>query len=344
MTTIAKLLKVLPAVGLLGCVSDFSPDPYKPNPYQVTPTDGGAGTDAGGRRDASTVNDARTTTPSNDSSTPPDDPDIDPPVGEPDSGGPSTDPPASACDLTGRWIMTERALSSAYGARQINLLWHYLELTQQGDVVTMKKSLLCGGSTQGEPGGFPVMMDDSQAWPAYQEKTNYNGRKGSSKESGGGCDVTFEESVLVRGATPGAFTSMSTALPMQEASGNTPGWEDWDADGKQGVTMNVSGSASGKVFTSFRTFSNYSGSVDANPATMRLSYDWVQDRIVHATDPGDPITRSLLASPAERAPDEAKNFVELARLAADQAAGNDDAICEAIRTLAPTLNANANKI
>lgn len=192
MKTIANILsvlRVLSALGLLGCVSDFSPDPQKRSPDQSV----GASTslsphDAGATPKGSAPTDAVATSPRGESSNTT-------PVVKQDAGGnptgnanPSatTSPPdgtnlaSGGCDLTGRWIMTERGLSSAFGAKQINILWHYLELTQQGDSVTMKKALLCGGDTEGEPGGFAVMMDDSQAWPSYQMKTNYNGRKDTS--------------------------------------------------------------------------------------------------------------------------------------------------------------------
>lgn len=356
MKTTAKVLaalKVLPALGLLGCVSDFSPDPLK-DPEDLSVPEGGiveAARDAGsaGKRDAapSTTADTGPAAARKDASI----------TSEKDAGGPppaegdppvTNDPPpggASACDLTGRWIVTERALSSAFGAKQINILWHYIELAQQGDNVTMNKALLCGGKTVGEPGGFAVMMDDSQAWPSYQAKTNYEGRKGTSTAAGSGCDVAFEEGVLIRGMTP-EFKEMSVALPTleQTAGGGKPGWEDWDGDGKPGVTMNVSGSASGKIFTSFRTFAMNVGPIASGADKFQLEHDWVQERAVLGTDPSDAITRALLASPAERAPDKGKNFVEFARLGADQATGDDTAVCDAIRTLAPTLNAAGNKI
>jgi hypothetical protein len=347
------LLTVLPALGLPGCVSDFSPDPLK-TPDDLGVADAGtavASRDAGStpKRDAATgtPTDTGSTAPRNEGATTTPNAKKDAGASPPDDGSPASagNPAGSPCDLTGRWIMTERALSSAFGAKQINILWHYLELTQQGANVTMKKTLLCGGSTVGEPGGFAVMMDDSQAWPAYQEKTNYNGRKGTAEDSGGGCAVAFEEAVLIRGMTP-EYKDTKVALPtLEEKASGGKGWEDWDGDGKPGVTMNVSGAATGKVFTSFRTSGNCSGAIAANAKGFQLdNYDWVTERAVLGTDPGDPITRSLLASPAERAPDKGKNFVEFARLAGDQATGDDSAVCEAIRSLAPTLNATANKI
>jgi len=354
MKTTAKVLavlKVLPALGLLGCVSDFSPDPLK-DPEDLSVPEAGiveAARDAGStvKRDAapSTSADTGVTAPRKDASstTPEKDAGGDPPT----AGDPplTNNPPSGGCDLTGRWIVTERALSSAFGAKQINILWHYIELTQQGDDVTMKKALMCGGKTVGEPGGFAVMMDDSQAWPSYQVKTNYTGRKGTSADNGSGCDVVFEEAALIRGMTP-EYKDMKLALPKLEetAGAGKPGWEDWDGDSKPGVTMNVSGSASGKIFTAFRTFATTAGPIAANADKFQLEHDWVQERAVLGTDPSDAITRALLASPAERAPDKGKNFVDFARLSADQATGDDTAVCEAIRTLAATLNAAGNKI
>lgn len=335
-----KLLAVWPLVSAIGCVSDFSPDPYKKNPNAIEEVDAGAPTV--GKRDASSpTNDAKVVPPpSTDAGKKPDDT-ISEPDPEPDDPMPSG---GSPCDLSGRWIMTEHSMSVAIGAEQISLGWHYVELEQQGATVTMKRTMMCGGSTKEAPGSPAVTMDDSPSWPAYQKYANFNGRRGSSQEGSSGCDVSFAQAALLRGVTPSAYADESVPLPTleQEASGSTPGWEDWDEDGHPGITMTVSGLATGKLFTGVRAVGSYAGSIEGNAQTFQLGFDWTQDRLVYGTDPGDPITRSLLASDAQRSPKEDQNFAEFARLSADQATGSDDEICQAIRMLAPTLNPSAN--
>jgi hypothetical protein len=329
------VLGVFSALSLFACVSDLSPGPYKSNPNELPKSDAGDVLKDGSAAVDSSVSPATG----------------DPPVQTPDSSrslgsdaGSVASPasPAGPCDLTGRWIMTERNLSSAFGARQVNQGWMYAELTQTGDDLVFTKSLLCGGSTDGLI--FTVHMDDSKAWPGYQKFANYNGRKGSSKRNGSRCDVALETDALVRGMTPAVYEDQSVPLPTreQQAMGSTPGWEDWDQDGHPGVTMVVSGSAQGNIYTAFRTFATDTGSITASASTFILDdHQWVQERGVLAYEPP---TAFLFTAPAERAPDKGANLVEFTRLSADQATGDDDAICQAIRDLAPLLTPHGTKI
>jgi hypothetical protein len=313
------------------CVSDFSPDPHK------TADEVRAGADTGVRdaavRDARV--DARSAAP--DAERPAD---AELPT-ETDAAEPDPVEPERRCSLAGRWIMSERYVSSALGAKQLSVSWFYLELAQQGEELTFTKSLLCGGATKGL--GIEITMDDSQAWPAYQKNTNYDGRTGSSKEGSSGCEVSFDEGTLVRAMTLSVYRDKSVALPAleQEASAGTPGWEDWDEDGKPGITMNVTGTAQGKIYTAFRTYTHDLGSFELAATSFTLEHDWVQERAVLSFDPP---TAFILASPAERNPEQGGNIVELTRLADDQAMGDDDAKCEAMRALAPELTPNANKL
>jgi hypothetical protein len=324
-------------LGSLGCVSDFSPDPFKGNPNELPARDAGRDVEVGekdageGGKDAgpATRRDAADATREDASNGAGEE-------GEPTSKG--------GCDLSGRWLMSERGRTVALGAEQLAIGWFYVELEQRGSAITMRKTLTCGQLTQQAPGSPAVNMDDSASWPAYQQFTNYDGRTGSVEESGAGCKVSFDRSALVKGMTPAAYALESSALPSaaEEASGATPGWEDWDADGEPGITMTITGLAQGKMYTAARTFASYGGSTDPFPEHFQLDYDWVQERIVYGTDPGDPITRSLLAADAQVSPKLGENFVEFGRLADDEATGDDDAKCEAVRRLVSRLNPAAN--
>jgi hypothetical protein len=204
-------------------------------------------------------------------------------------GEPSADlPPAEnealgrdkGCDLTGRWIMTERRNISVVGANQVAFNWFYLELTQQGDNVTMTTGMSCGGITHGLP-PIEVEIDDSHAWPAYMEKVRYDGRKGASSADGEQCRVSFDRAVLVRGATVSAYRDLTVALPQAEqpAKDAEPGWEDWDSDGNPGVTMRVTGTIWGTIYEARRTWSEYQGSTARDAGSLLLGHRWGEERV-----------------------------------------------------------------
>ncbi len=254
-----------------------------------------------------------------------------------DASAPAT---RSACDLSGRWVITERFAVTAAGARQVSVNWLYAELTQVGDALTFSKSLHCGDATVGLD--VKVRMDDSASWPAFQKQMNYNGRKGTSVARGGGCDVNFDNAPLVHAMTTSAYAEQSVELPTleQRASGSVPGWEDWDEDGKPGLTMNVTGDAAGKLYTAFRTFTTATGSIAASATSFRLEQDWVQERVLYGFDPP---TAILITTPGYRVDKPGANFVQLTRLSDEQAVGDDDATCQAIRELVSTLTPEANE-
>lgn len=324
------LLSLALTCGALGCVSDFSPEPLKESEDLSEQAE--AGTATGDTSESRTSSSSSTSTSSTSSTR--------------DSGGNPSSNSAGTCDLSGRWIVTERAQSSAYGAQQVSQVWFYVELAQQGDSLTVMKSLLCGQMTK-QPEGelFAVNVDDHAAWPGYQRYANYNGRKGTSKDSGAGCAVSFEPAVLIRGMTPDHYKDLSHKLPTldQKEEGSTPGWADWDNDGKPGISQVVTGSASGTIYSSIRTTTtNLSGSIHKGAQSFKLdNFVWKQERVVLGTRDPDPL--GILSSPAERTPTAGVNFVEFARLQTDQATGSDDDVCKAIRNLAPTLNPAANK-
>jgi hypothetical protein len=259
----------------------------------------------------------------------------------PDAGPrdlPDARPPgAGPCDLSGSWLATERMVTSGLGAEQIINAWFYLELEQTGSEVTVSQSVLCGSRVRGLP-PFPVSMDDTGAWPSYMQHPSYEGRRGSSKEAASGCAVAFEKAVTVRGATVDAYRDLSVPLPTldQRASNGTPGWEDWDDDGQPGLTIRVSGSASGTLYLVSRQWTAYAGAIAANADTFNLTLDWDQRRSTLALD-----GPQLLLTEVARAPDSTKHLVEFSRLSEKEASGPDAQRCETLRTLAPSLTPKA---
>jgi len=224
------------------------------------------------------------------------------------------------------------------GAKQVAFSWFYVELTQQGEHLSMTTGLSCGGTTL----GLPIMeakLDDSAAWPAYMERVRYDGRQGTSKESGDSCQISFEPMTLVRGASVSTYRDLSVPMPTlaQLAQGSSPGWEDWDQDGNPGVTVRVSGFLSGQIFEASRTTSQYAGLIARDAGSFILSHQWDQERVTLGY-----ADSQLLVYQGVRDPDEAQQIVQFTRLMPEQAGGDAAARCEAIRSLAPTLTPHAN--
>ncbi len=163
---------------------------------------------------------------------------------------------------------------------------------------------------------------------------SYEGRKGTSQVSGDGCAVSFDKMTLVRGATVEHYRDLSVPLPAAAdmASGDTPGWEDWDGDDKPGISLYISGDIKGTMYAVTRTTVQASGTVASGSNAIRLPVIWNQSRSTLGID-GSP----LLASDGGPDPDPAQAYVQLARLTAEQAAGAPEAICTRMRELAPTL-------
>jgi hypothetical protein len=241
--------------------------------------------------------------------------------------------PAGPCDLSGRWLSTVHTVTDALGQQQIAHSYVYYEITQQGDAFTISKGMDCGDDAVGA-GSFAATVDFKAAWASVASKAGYTGRTGTSAVASGGCQVEFAKWYTVRGATVPYYTDPSKPMPTvdDKAMGDQPGWEDWDGDGNPGITGMVSGAVTGKIFTAPRVWSHISGSVSDANSTFKLPVMWDQEPNVMSYD-GSP----LLLSEAARAADATLHFAEFARLGADQAVGDDHAICTSLVALAPTL-------
>lgn len=252
--------------------------------------------------------------------------------------GGSTSTPATSgspagsrsCDLSGRWIQTTHKTTDGLGNLQYAHNFLYYEIAQQGDAFTVSKSLLCGTSVAGG-GAFAVTVDFSGPAASLRQRVNHNGRKGTSTPAANGCQINFDKQYMVFGATLPHYLDPATPLPSAEepASGAQPGWEDWDGDGQPGITGVCSGTVAGKIFVAPREWTTLSGSVPDISAVFKLTLSWDQEPNVLAFD-GSP----FLGSSAVRAADASLHFVQLARLANDQATGDDAAICKSVVELA----------
>lgn len=242
-----------------------------------------------------------------------------------------------SCDLTGRWIFTSHLVVDALGEPQYAHYYQYFELEQQGTTFTTKKGLLCDSDSVGT-GVFAASSSFATARAAVADRVKYEGRAGSSTSVDGGCQVKFDKWYTVIGATSPYYLDPSVPLPSanEMASGDKPGWEDWDGDGNPGITGVVSGIVTGKIFVAPRMWISINTVVPDVTTAPKLITEWNSEQNVMAYDGTD-----LLSSQAVRGADASKHFTQMARLADDQAVGDNAAICKSVLALAKTLTPEA---
>ena len=251
----------------------------------------------------------------------------------PEGSSPEVDLDALDCELSGRWLATTHLTTDAIGALQFGHYYEYYELAQEGDKLTITKGFMCYADAVGD-GTLAADVDFSGANAALPSRVRYDGRTGSITKGPDGCRIELEKWYTVRGATTPHYLDPANELPDadQQASGSTPGWEDWDSDGEPGVTGVLTGIISGKIFVAPRLWTTMSGTAtDASHFTLGVK--WNQEQNVMAFD-GSP----LLATEAAIAPDPSHHFAEFRRLSEDQASSDDDLdVCAEIIELAPEL-------
>jgi hypothetical protein len=246
----------------------------------------------------------------------------------------------SGCDLTGRWLATDREVADGLGAQEAAHTWLYYEISQTGSALTVTKGLNCGQNVVGISAAS-ADVDYPKTWPAMQTKATQTGRKGTSASSSSGCAISFDKMYTVLGATVSTYLDPSTTMPTvsQEATATSPGWEDWDNDGNPGFTMNVSGLATGQIYIATRAWNEFSGTIAAGSTNFTLADNWDSDQDLLGYSGSSLLTATTSGT---RDNDDSLHFVTFARLDATQATGTDDAICAAIRMLAPGLTPKAS--
>jgi hypothetical protein len=249
----------------------------------------------------------------------------------------SDDAGGGACDLTGRWLVALRVVADALGQTQASHNWFYYEIQQSGDQVTVTKGLQCGFEVK-HLSVLGADVDTSATWPSLLTHDSDTGRLGTMTPTTSGCQFDLEKRYTVRGATVPYYLDPTTTMPTpdQQATGTTPGWEDWDGDGHPGITLTVSNAATGHLYCAQRDWNQYSGAVCNNATTFKVpaTFDTGQD--VLGYDGSQFITESSVPDP-----DPAQNYVWFAKLAPTEATGDDTAICAAVRALIPTKTPNA---
>jgi hypothetical protein len=255
--------------------------------------------------------------------------------------GPSASAASSggACDLSGRWLITQRTIASGLGVKQRAAWWFYYEMDQTGGDLLVTRGLVCGSQV------FPVdalsaAVELDASFPALIENNSHAGRRGTVARNGDGCDVSFERAVIVLGATTPFYADEANPLPAleQPATETRPGWEDWDEDGNPAVSLHVSGLVEGSRYTALRAYSVWDGAIPAGATTFQLAVsDWGQEEAVLG------VTAEVLKQTGVPDADRAGHFTQLARLTPGQSAGDDAAVCATVRQLAPTLTPDASR-
>lgn len=262
-----------------------------------------------------------------------------PDAAHPDSQDASADD-ALPCDLSGRWLATLHYVTDALGQQQTAHSWIYYEITQTAEGFEVTRGLHCGDRAEGL-GLLPVQVDFGLSRDAVRGKLSYLGQPVRATEASGGCAVHFGKHYTVRGASYPHYSDPDIPLPgIDQAAGpDSPGWEDWDEDGNPGITSIISGTVSGKLFFAPRIWFELSGTVPDLDSSFELPLRWDQETNLLGYD-GSP----LLTTQGVRAANAALHFAQLARLAAEQATGDDATICADVIALAPTLTPRASEI
>ena len=262
------------------------------------------------------------------------------PDASPDVPDAST-PTSPMCDMNGRWLVASRVLAQAIGQTQASHNWFYYEIRQNGDRLTVTKGLNCGFEVVAVS-ALGANVDSHLAWPSLLLHDSDTGRAGTMTVAGAGCQLDLEKRYTVRGATTSYYDDPTTTMPTatQQAKGCTPGWEDWDMDGHPGITLTVTGAASGHLYCAQRDWNQWGGAVAANPTSFHVPVLWDagQDPLGY-----DPSGSSLVTQSAAPATDPTEHNVWFVKLDPTQATGDDTAICAAVRALVPTVAPDALK-
>jgi hypothetical protein len=247
----------------------------------------------------------------------------------PVSDGGSIPPLDPECDLRGRWLVSQRYVAEALSEKQGSHSWFYLEVRQEGASITLQKGLHCGYNVT------PITalggkVDCAAAWPSFLAKNSSAGRKGTFVKSGSVCKLKLDREFTARGVTLPYYLDPAMALPTssQAAQGTTPGWEDWDGDGNPGVTLNVSGLASGQIYSAQRERTAYEGDVPFSATKLKILISVGFENVVLGRN-----GPALLESPSSVSADPSMHYAWFARLADDQALGSDAERCLAVRAL-----------
>jgi hypothetical protein len=202
------------------------------------------------------------------------------------------------CDLTGKWISTQRNMNGANYDQTLGLYilkqkvhsWAYWEFQQTGTQVVVTKELQCGSQFEITPQvplvSGSTIAETQQVMEGLTTHSKMQGRQGvDSVQTGSSqCQLTIGQGAMVEGATYLYFKDFSH--PLEEAKvraqGTNPGWEDWDEDGSPGVTYSI---GEGDLYIVRRDLADYRGSTEQNATKFKLNVNSQRQQLVISANP-----------------------------------------------------------
>jgi hypothetical protein len=153
-------------------------------------------------------------------------------------------PPADAnCDMTGLWAL--RMTSWAHGlADTEGANWYYLQIEQHGEEFEVVDHFDCGIYV--DAAGLNVQSSQKLESALYKHNLQ-KGRRGTMKRVGNACNLRFDRFWSLRGASDEIYlpcghhdlrdiADLQKQVPLPSKA-NPKGAEDWDEDGRPGITM-----------------------------------------------------------------------------------------------------------
>jgi hypothetical protein len=300
------LVSIAASRSLLGCSAH---DVVKPNVDEGTGGAGGARTD-GGSGDGSDA----------------------------DTGEPSAD-----CNLTGIWMSRMVTVTQALTLPQYASAWFYFEIEQPAGSVdfTITKEFDCGTEVH----GTVTVTILPAALETHMKHNSQAGRRGTMKKSAAGqCIVTAETFWALLSAEDRFLPPRNTAEEIETVAARLPlptldrpdGAEDWDGDGKIGVSWQVSGVLQGtrstvqRQWTRWFTTERYAVTPSTDWGDIVVGVDFDKDEAVF-----DPTSGPLVSPSYSVRTPETPNRYLLRFLGRDK---SDPRVADAVRGTDPAGN------
>lgn len=219
--------------------------------------------------------------------------------------------PDPGCDLRGTWAMREVTFQDTAAGVMTNSTWYYWQINHAGTAIEVAEGIGCGARiTGGEGVTFADTTQTPETVRSMLSRTGGTGTTGTYADNGsGGCDLTFDDRVTIRGATISHYGVLKTdyesldptvdqlfvsELPVKDSAEAvydgmtlvTPGWEDWEPDGNPGVRWVVDVFLfGGSRHSVARDLLAYSGTTAQDASTFEIGIDFqVQEEILHLAD------------------------------------------------------------
>lgn len=270
----------------------------------------------------------------------------------PDNGGDTDTQPDTItgdnCDLTGTWAIRVWTINVALGVPACSNNYYYLEIEDSGDTFTATRGASC--TFEVVRGASVTLTDFTQeallrrsedsliaADPSIPADFNNSqtGRSGTYRPDGnGGCEFAIDRWWLVRGAdfesylpAKSDYATATIANPMATSplpNQQTPaGNEDWDEDGKPGISLATSSPAQGTRYVAQRDFTEAALTrVVGNDDRFDVRMQFNNSEGLLGTSPGAEILNqaSLAAEPG----DNLGHVMTWVRLDNDMPSGNEN--------------------